>query len=523
MYKHTSASSVAMTFPRSPSSPFAKTPTSTTSPVGSRISPRRWATPEHVGKTLRNAMPPTTTVLVPGEESYETERTACWNADVVHKPACICQPTTTAEVCEVVKFASRRREKLVLAGGRHGHDCMEDDALVLDMSKMKAVAVDAEQMTVTVEGGARLGDMDQACKPLGLACVTGTNPDTGVCGLSMAGGGGYMSRLYGMACDNFVSAEVVLADGTAVLATKDNEHAELLWAVAGAGSNMGVVTRLTMRAHKMDRVFGGLTINTALQKSTAAEIVGNWRDWLLAAPRSVASVAVLPCGAPVVPMISVELDQEKVPQQPEAAAKTGLACSPALQQAFGKLGAFGSNLSIKMLKPMQYHSELQPALEQMQQPGHYFDASVIVPELSEAVIATLVKYTRELHPNSQAAVIVFPLSGAVADAAVDSAAFYGGGRRPRGFWIIIEGKFEPDKRAPVVAWVKALKAALGTFGVSETAHTLDGNMTQDASAAQQMGAIFGPNTRRVREVKAKYDPTNFFTCNRNITPLGADE
>merc|ERR1719271_2377168 len=134
--------------------------------------------------------------------------------------------------------------------------------MVLDMSKMKRVTVDAERRLVTVEGGCKLGDMDKACQPHGLACVTGTNPDTGVVGLSTAGGGGYLSRLHGMAVDNFVSATVVLASGEAVVATKENEHADLLWGLSGAGGTFGVVTSLTMRAHVVDHVFGGTIINT---------------------------------------------------------------------------------------------------------------------------------------------------------------------------------------------------------------------------------------------------------------------
>lgn len=215
-------------------------------------------------------------------------------------------------------------------------------------------------------------------------------------------------------------------------------------------------------------------------------------------------------------MISADFD---LPQTTTAACT--LADSRPLSAAFGKMGAFGSCASIKMLGPMQYHSELQTKLEEMQAAGHYFDASVVVPELSSDVIDCLVKYTRELHPNKLAGVIIFPLGGAVADHAVGSTAFYGGGRKPRSFWIIIEGKFEPvakeGARAEVVEWVKALRSALSKFGVSETAHTLDGNME---AAMGGLHDIFGPNVARLRQVKARYDPSNYFRCNRNIEPAG---
>jgi len=446
---------------------------------------------------------------------FEAEVTS-WNADVAkYVPDTIVQPINTAEVCLTVAAASKYGARLVIAGGRHGHDCLAEGALVLDLSKMKAVHVDAEKRLVTVEGGCKLGDMDAACKPHGLGCVTGTNPDTGVVGLSTAGGGGYLSRLHGMAVDNFVSATVVLANGEAITASKD-EHADLLWGLAGAGSNFGVVTSLTMRAHEVDQVFGGLLINTAFTIRGANNVLANWRDWITAAPRSLMSMAVLPCGAPVVPMVIAETDKAVVPQ--------GEGDSVRLRQipsfcSLGRVGSFGSYASIKQMKRMQYHSELQALLEPMQASGHYYDASCLVPELSDEVIATLTDFTRAQNVNKIASIIIFPMGAAIADAPLDSTAFYGGGRKAGAFWIIIEGKFEPDEeganRAAVVDWVKRLRAALAKFDVSDTAHTLDGNMESELAGAR---AIFGPNLERLRAVKAKYDPTNFFKCNRNIEP-----
>lgn len=463
-------------------------------------------------------------LLAPGEKVYEDERIRCWNKDVIHKPSAIVQPAKTSDVSAAVKLAHQRGYRLVIAGGRHGHDCMADDALVLDLSKMMAVNVDVDQALVTVEGGARLGDMDRACKEHGLAVVTGTNPDTGVVGLSIVGGAGYLSRQYGLAVDNFHSAELVLASGEIVLATRDNKHADLLWALSGGGSNFGVVTKLTMRAHPVANVFGGMVLNAALSPETAAAIVGNWRDWLLVAPRSIGGAAVLPCGAPVVPMVIVETDQAVVPQTD--GPKTTLSRVPSLQGALGGCGAFGACVSIKLLKTMQYHTELQPLLEAQQQSGHYFDSSLIVRELSDEVISCLVQATRVDHPNSEAAVIIFPLNGAISDSEVADTAFTGGGRgavgekRPhRAFWIIVEAKFKPDSagmnRAKAVAWSKQLNEKLRKFDVSETAHTLDGNME---GAMRGVGAIFGPNEARLHQIKTAYDPDNFFRCNRNIEP-----
>jgi len=237
------------------------------------------------------------------------------------------------------------------------------------------------------------------------------------------------------------------------------------------------------------------------------------------------SMAVLPCGAPVVPMVLAETDRAAVPQGPEG-ARVGLRSIESFH-SLGRIGCFGSNLSIKQMARKQYHSELQPLLEPMQASGHYYDASCLVPELSAEVIATLTHFTRVENPNKLASIIIFPMGAAVADAPLDATAFYGGGRKASAFWIIIEGKFEADadlapgsaNRAAVVDWVQRLRAALAKFDVSDTAHTLDGNMEKELAGAR---AIFGPNLERLRAVKRAYDPDNFWKCNRNITPVESE-
>jgi len=458
-------------------------------------------------------------VIGPDDGANYKANITSWNHDVPGEPNALVQPTTTADVCASVKVIAKLRVKLVIAGGRHGKNCLETNAITIDMSSMKAVEVNTVEKLVTVEGGCKLGDMDLACKPYALACVTGTNPDTGVVGLSTLGGGGYLSRQFGMAVDNFVSAEVVLATGEAVMCFKDGEHADLLWGLQGAGSNFGIVTKLTMKAHPVDMVYGGLCVNIAPSTKRARTILGNWQEWITNdAPRSVYSMAILPTGAPVVPVVAVELDMAVVPQK--AKAKCSLKSIPSLKKPFGGFrSAFGSLFSIKTMKRLQYHTQMQPLLMTMQQPGHYYEASCIVPKLTPEVIETLVEFTRKHHANSLCAVLIFPLNACMTDVPTNTTSFWGGGRQKDGFWIIIEGKFKPDKtgknREATVLWVKGLRKALSKFNVSDTAHTLDGNMESGIAA---LSAIFGENLEKLRDVKATYDPTNFWKCNRNVTP-----
>ncbi|EOD09958.1 hypothetical protein EMIHUDRAFT_437944 [Emiliania huxleyi CCMP1516] len=470
--------------------------------------------------TLKTALPKIN-ILGPDDAGYDEERMRCWNKDVIHRPAAIVQPTTTEEVSQAVKVASSKKLDLVIACGRHGHDCMKEGAMVLDLGKMTEVTVDKKSMTVTVGGGARLGDMDKVCQQHGVACVTGTNPDTGVVGLSTHGGAGYLSRQYGLAADNFVAAEVVTASGAIVHATPANEHKDLLWAVAGGGSNFGVITALTMKAHPMDHVYGGLVINVAPTVAMATRVVRTWRDWMPTQPRTVSVMCVLPCGAPVVPMAVVESDQALVPQA--AGAKASLSCSPALQQAFGSgCGAFGACVSVKMLGRKQYHTELQPQLEAMQAEGHHYMSSVNVPHLTDTMVDALVAAARVDHPGG-GEIILFSLTGAVADAKVESVAYAGAGRGKSTVWIVIIGSWKPDadgaNRAKTKAWVQRVKEEMKALGGAESAHPLEGNMDADQGGLVQQ--VWSSNELRLREIKAKYDPDNFFKCNRNIKPTAA--
>jgi len=496
------------------------------------------------------------TVIGPEDVADYKANTTAWNRDVPGKPAALIRPKTTEDVCASVKAVASLGGMLVIAGGRHGKDCLKTNAIAIDMSLMKEVEVtmdvnvvgddenDKEKTTtttnflVTVEGGCKLEDLDRACKPYKIACVTGTNPDTGVVGLSTLGGGGYLSRWYGLAADNFVSAEVVLASGEIVLATKDdkdssnnNKYADLLWGLQGAGSNFGIVTKLTMKAHKIDMVFGGLCINVAPSPERARTVLENWHEWITSneTPRSVYSAAVLPCGAPVVPIVAVELDPAVVPQGEGKGGRCSLKNIPSLQKPFGSKGfcrgggAFGSVVSIKDMKRRQYHSQMQTLLTNVQAPCHCYQCSCYVPSLSPEVIHTLVEFTKVKNSNNLAVVLIFPMNGRVSDPPTHSTSFWGGGRQTQGFWIIIEGKYKPDKtgknRAAVVQWVKDLRKALSKFHVSDTAHTLHGNMEDSNGSAIQ--AIFGDNLKRLREVKAQYDPNNFWKCNRNVTPTAS--
>ncbi len=190
-------------------------------------------------------------LLLPGEDGYDAARTI-WNAMIDRYPALIARCATTSDVVRAVLFARDRGLPLAVRGGGHNiaGSAMVDDGVVVDLSLMKSVRVDAVARRVTVEGGATLADLDAATQAYGLATPVGINSTTGIAGLTLGGGFGWLSRKHGMTIDNLESAQVVLASGQ-VVRTNSVEHPELFWALRGGGGNFGVVTRFEFRLHRV--------------------------------------------------------------------------------------------------------------------------------------------------------------------------------------------------------------------------------------------------------------------------------
>ena len=378
---------------------------------------------------------------------------------------------------------------------------------------------------------------------------------------------------------------MVLADGTAVTATKDNQHSELFWGLQGGGSNLGIVSSLTMRAHPIKYAYSGLVMNLAPSSGSAHSTIRNWAEWIGRSARSVSGACVLACGQPVVSTAIVEADTQAV-DQGELASQT-IRDFPSLAplRGCGFSGAFGACASIKSLQRTDYHSGTQRMLEGFQKPGHYHSATLVVPELGGKLLDTLVDFTRNRHPNSTsgahhdrphsanthplacslltlrcpardvAAVITFPLGGAVAEMKEGCTACNLGRGMPGAFWVLIQGQFQPgggdrkqvrahqppvppylpsrnDHRdlqmltAPspdlqVVAWVRDLRASLIEGGAMETMDTLDGNFVVGNNQAPS--SALGTSEARLQRTKARYDPNNLFQCNRNIRPTTASQ
>src|SRR5579884_294203 len=223
-------------------------------------------------------------LLHPGDAGYEQARRV-YNGMIDKHPALIVRCVDVADVIAATNFAREQQLPLAVRGGGHNGPGLGtcDDGLVTDLSSMKGIRVDPSQRTVRVEGGCTWGEVDHATHPFGLATPSGFISTTGVGGLTLGGGIGYLSRRFGLTIDNLLGVDMVLADGRFVTASAE-ENSDLFWAVRGGGGNFGVVTSFLFRLHPISTVYGGPML-WPMEK--AKELLAFWRDFILSAPENI--------------------------------------------------------------------------------------------------------------------------------------------------------------------------------------------------------------------------------------------
>ena len=237
-------------------------------------------------------------LLQPADDGYQEAR-RIWNASIDKHPGLIARCTGVADVVEAVNFARENNLLTAIRGGGHnvGGRALCDDGIVIDLSRMRSVYVDPANQTVRVQGGATLGDLDRETHVFGLAVPSGIVPKTGIAGLTLGGGVGWLIRKYGMTIDNLLSCQVVTADGK-VVAASASENQDLFWALRGGGGNFGVVTSFSFQAHPVHTVVGGLIV---YPRAAAFDVIRNYRDYIESAPEELTAYAALlhtPDGAP---------------------------------------------------------------------------------------------------------------------------------------------------------------------------------------------------------------------------------
>jgi FAD/FMN-containing dehydrogenase len=441
-------------------------------------------------------------LIAPGHAQYERARRV-WNGMVDRRPALIARCAGADDVVVALGFAREHGLPVAVRGGGHNvaGNGVCDGGVVIDLSALRDVVVDSHARTAVVAPGVLLGQLDGATQAYGLATPTGNVSMTGVAGLTLGGGLGWIARKYGPACDNLLSAKVVTADGARVTASAD-DNPELLWGLRGGGGNFGVVTSFEYRLHPVGpQVIAGGVLHAF---SDAPEVFRFFADFVAGAPDELSVTASTFRASPGMP-IAPELHGELV---------TMLAVCWAGDLAEGEralrpLRGFGQPLA-DLVAPMPY-TALQsgsdaayPDGQQNSWKSHYVD------EITDGVIATLIEHAPRIT-SPQSSFYFQHLGGAISRPGIDTAAF---GHRHAGFdFAILTVWQDPAEDAEHLAWARDFAAAMQPHATGVYVNNLG------VEGAERVKAAYAPATyERLVALKNAYDPTNVFRLNQNITP-----
>lgn len=444
----------------------------------------------------------------PTDASFESARAAAvYNGDIIRRPALIVQPTSPDQVAQALAFARAQGAAVTVRGGGHGFSgrLVADGAVMIDLSRMGSVRVDAQARRAYVGGGAKWADVDAATAPHGLAVVGGMVSHTGVAGLALTGGMGWLSRAQGLTCDNLLAATLVTADGRTVVASAESEP-ELYWGVRGAGANFGVVTELVFALHEVNPM-----VNLGLffwRAQDGREPVRLARELVPALPEGMNGF-VIGMSAPPAPF---------VPEH--AQGLTGWAVivvgwGEAAEHAAAVAPLRAQGPLFELVTPMPY-AALQQMIDESAPWGSLnYEKGLYLPELTDEVVDVLVERLAEkVAPLSFMPLV--PLHGAYCQVSEDATAF--GGRRSRQWAMsavavaLDQESFQADR-----SWVRGMYEALRAYAPDDASYL---NFNAEPEAARVRAAYGEEKFRRLQALKAQWDPQNVFANNANIPPAG---
>ena len=443
-------------------------------------------------------------LLLPTSPGYDTAR-AIWNGAIDRRPACIARCTGVADVVAAVRFARERDLLVSVRSGGHGvggHSLCEG-GLLIDLSPMKAVRVDPAGRTARAEAGVLWGELDRETQLFGLATVGGIVTHTGIAGLTLGGGIGWLMRKHGATVDNLLSADVVTAQGELVTASEE-ENPDLFWAIRGGGGNFGIVTSFEYRLHPVGPIVLAGPVFHSLED--APEVLRFYRDFIAAAPDELTTIFELSV-APTVPFLP-----EDVHGKPVVMVGSCYAGSPDDgAEVVRPLKEFGRPLA-DLLDPKPY-TALQSMFDPFVPHGwHRYWKSVELPPLTDGAIDTLVEHAAAFtSPRSYC--IVFQLGGALARVREDETAF---SQRDAAHNVNVNAVWtEDDPEAERhIAWAQGFFDGLQPHAGGRVYVNFLGDEGQ-----ARVRAAYGERTyERLARLKRTYDGTNFFCSNQNIRP-----
>ncbi|MGI5132981.1 FAD-binding oxidoreductase [Pseudonocardia sp. CA-107938] len=446
-------------------------------------------------------------VVVDGDPTYD-ERRRVWNGMYDRRPAAIVACTGVADVVAGIRFATSRGIDVAVRCGGHGitgsGTC--DDGIVLDLSPMHAVHVDPGTRTVVVQGGTRLGQLDRETQAFGLAVPAGVVSDTGVGGLTLGGGVGWLMRKHGLTIDNLLACQVVTATGDVITASA-TEHPDLFWALRGGGGNFGIVTAFTFRAHEVGpTVLGGFAL-WPLER--AAEVLPTVADIGQDAPDELGMMAVLG-SAPPLPELPADLRGR--PAISVAVCWTG----PAADGERVLAGLRALDPALQMIGPLPF-TALQSMGDATAPAGvRHYRKTGYLPDLRPEIVDVAIEHARS-RTSDLSLIEIYLMGGQVPRVDEHDSAF--GNRAGAYFFTAVGAWATPQEDAPGTAWVRRAAAAFAPFA-------LDGgyvNFLADAGVDSVRQAYGASTYDRLAEVKRRYDPSNVFHLNGNVRPAHRGE
>jgi FAD/FMN-containing dehydrogenase len=434
-------------------------------------------------------------LIGPDDARYEEARRV-WNAMVDRRPAVIARPRGAADVIACVQFAQKQGVPLAIRGGGHNvaGRSVCDGGLVIDFADMKAIRVDPVARTARAEPGLRWTEFDRETQAFGLATTGGTIGDTGIAGLTLGGGFGWLEGKFGMTVDNVLGADVVLADGRLVHASS-TDHADLFWALRGGGGNFGVVTSFEYRLHEVGPlIIGGLVVHPFPR---AKEVLKFFGDFLRTAPDELVAAAVLMTA-------------------PDGNKACGIAVAYPGDIAEGErlvapIKQFGPPV-MDVIGPMPYLAQ-QALIEAAMPPNvlNYWKAEFLRDVSGGLIDVAVDAYAGA--PSPMSSILFYPIRGAASRVSPDDTAF----PHRRGYHFGIYSLWtDPSQNDRNIAWVRQTWTGVQSF-VSGGVYV---NELGEDDGLDRVEMAFGLNYDRLQRIKARYDPNNVFRLNANIAPVG---
>lgn len=442
-------------------------------------------------------------VLVATDAAYDEARTI-WNGMIDRRPGLIVQCAGAADVVNAVRFAAENQLLVAVRGGGHNiaGNAVCDGGMVIDLTPMKSVRVDATTKTAWVEPGATLADLDMETQAFRLALPTGINSTTGIAGLTLGGGFGWITRKFGLTIDNLLSADVVTANGELVRASP-TEHRDLFWAIRGGGGNFGVVTAFEFRLHELGpEVLSGLVIHPFAE---AGSVLQQYRQALENAPDELTCWVVMR-QAPPLPFLPTEWHGKEV----VVLAMCYCGDLEAGEKAMAGLRAIGNPIA-DVVSPHPFVG-WQQAFDPLLAPGarNYWKSHDFM-ELSDQAIGILTESIRQL-PGQECEIFIAHVGGAAGRVAPEETAFP---QRNSHFVMNVHGRWrDPAMDQACIDWARHLFEAAKPHAAG-TAYV--NFMPEDEM--DRVEAAYGANYGRLVEIKRHYDPLNLFRMNQNVRPI----